>query len=241
MPNRNAMAPTGFLALLLAASAALGAEVAVPRPRWTPVRLVAEEIEITLGERRVRVETICQLHNTGPQATVRIGWPVGPFEKELDAFTVFVDGKVLKNLPTQASPGRPARRRVGPPPRQRLAAGPNPLPGPFRGWKTFDVPFRADERKTLMVAYRVAPAPIADTTKGSLLHYLYPLRTGATWQGNIARAAITVRLDGVSPDRIVQALPAGCERRDGGKTLTWTLTDFKPTHDIEITYRPAPR
>ena len=134
-----------------------------------------------------------------------------------------------------APPGAPA----GP------AAGPYRFSGPYHQWKVFDVPFGANEQKTIRVTYWVAPARITDAERGSLLFYSYTLRTGATWKGTIGQATIRVKLDGVSPDRLVRVTPIGSQRAEAGRVITWTLRDFKPADDIEIAYRsatpPAPR
>jgi hypothetical protein len=103
----------------------------------------------------------------------------------------------------------------------------------------FDVPMAAKGRQTVKVTYWVAPARVTDAKKESLLHYSYTLKTGATWKGKIKEAVIRVKLDGVAADDLVSTVPVGAVKTQGGKRLTWTMKDFKPTDDIGITYRSA--
>jgi hypothetical protein len=62
----------------------------------------------------------------------------------------------------------------------------------------------------------------------------YVLRTGALWDGPIGRATVTM----TAPDGggLLGGDPMP-ETSDG--SLTWTMTNFKPTRDIDATYVPA--
>ena len=80
------------------------------------------------------------------------------------------------------------------------------------------------------------PARIKTAEKADLLHYTYTLKTGATWKGKIEKAVIRVKLNGIASNRIVKATPTGYQR-NGGKELVWTLKNFKPTHDIELSFK----
>ena len=240
------------LALVVVGAAVAWADVATPRPQWTTVRMAAEEVNITVGEQRIQVDATFQMQNTGAASTVRMGYPLGLFETELRDFAVFVDGQAFSGVQTEENPGGSGGQRMMPPgmgPGRGggvgggAPAGPAAEPcrfsGPYRQWKVFDVPFAAEARKTIRVTYWVAPARLTDAERGSLLFYSYTLRTGATWKGKIDQATIRVRLDGVSPDRLVRVSPVGSQPAEGGRVLTWTMRDFKPTDDIEIAYRPA--
>lgn len=236
------------LVLVAVGAATAWADIATPRPQWTAVRMAAEEVNITVGEQRIQVDATFQMQNTGAASTVRMGYPLGLFETELREFTVLVDGQAFSGVQTQENPGGAAGDRMMPPgmgPGRGGAApaGPAAEPyrfsGPYRQWKVFDVPFAAEARKTIRVTYWVAPAQLTDAERGSLLFYSYTLRTGATWKGKIDQATIRVRLNGIAPDRLVRVSPVGSERAEGGRVITWTLRDFKPTDDIEIAFRPA--
>ena len=233
-----------FAALVIGAAVAW-ADIATPRPQWTAVRMASEEVSITLGEQRIQVDATFQMQNTGAAGPVRMGYPLGVFETELKDFAVFVDGAAFSAVRTENTPDASAgaHLRPGTAPGGGRPGGPAAesyrFQGPYRQWKVFDVPFGANERKTIRVTYSVEPAQLTDAERGALLFYSYTLRTGATWKGKIGQATIRVRLEGVSPDRIVRTSPVGSQPAEGGRVLTWTMKDFKPTDDIEIAYRPG--
>ena len=240
-------------ALALACTAnTLLADLATPRPQWTTVRMASEEVSITLGEQKVQVDATFHMHNLGQAATVAMGYPLGAFESALNDFAVTVNGEALKAIRSQAG-GAPAG---GPMPRGGIGGGaagggrpggggppagnePYRFDGPYKEWKVFDVPFAADEKKTVRVTYWVEPAQVKDAQAGALLHYSYTMKTGATWKGKIDEAKVCVKLNGAAPDRFVRILPAGYQKSSVGTTLSWTMKDFKPTENIEITFRPA--
>ena len=215
-------------------------DVATPRPQWTTVRLDSETVRITLGEKRVRVVATFQMYNEGKASPVRMGYPLGVFETALNDFTVSVDGKPVAAVRTQA--GSPAARRPMMRGRRKPggpAAEPYRFQGPYKQWKVWDVAMDAKGTTTVKVTYWVQPAKVADADKNALLHYTYTLRTGATWKGKISSADITVKLDDVAPGALVRVVPVGAKKSNGGKTFTWAMRNFKPTDDIEITYKPS--
>jgi hypothetical protein len=225
----------------------LRADIATPRPRWTKVQMAGEQVNITLAEKRVDVEAVFHMYNEGKAGPVRMGYPVGVFEDELHDFKVFADDKPIRDVRSEANPARPTR---GPRLGGMRAPGGTPgrpgrnteryrFEGPYRKWMVFDVPMGENEPKTVKVRYWVKPAAITDAQKRKLLHYTYTLRTGATWKGRINEAVIRVALKDVEPDRILRKAPVGCKASKDGKTLTWTMRDFKPVDNIELTFLPA--
>lgn len=249
--RRLAMRACVAVALVGLLGAVAWADVATPRPKWTTLRMASEEVTIALGEQKVQVDAVFQMENTGPATTAVLGYPLGVLETALNDFAVTVDGQPVKSVRSQqagaaAGPGHPGLVRGGGGGGIRPGGGPGGVAnesyrfdGPYKEWKVFDVPFGANEKKTVRVTYWVAPAKVQDAAQGALLHYTYTMKTGATWKGKIDEAKIRVKLDGVAPDRLVRVGPAGCQRTDGGKALSWTMKDFKPTDNIEITFRPA--
>ena len=224
----------------------LQADIATPRPRWTKVRMVSEDVQIKLSAKRVRVEATFHMYSEGNKGEqVVMGYPLGTFEKKLHDFTVSVDGVAIKKVRTQTNPAASSGRKYGRPgaPRRRGSQGgagaeAYRFAGPYKQWKVFNVSMDGDGPKVVKVSYWVEPAKIVDAKGRNLLHYTYTLRTGATWKGTIGEAAITVALDGVKPAGIVRRTPVGCKVSKDGKALSWTLRDFKPTDNIEITYVP---
>jgi hypothetical protein len=218
------------------------ADVATPRPQWTKVRMASEEVNITLSETKVKVEAVFNMHNTGQTSKVRFGYPLGLFEKKLNDFKVFVKDKQVTDIKTQKQTKqdrRPMMIGKGGKQKNGVQAEPYRFSGPYKEWKVFDVPFKADEKKVVKVTYWVEPASLKDEEKGDVLFYSYILKTGATWKGKIDKAVLKVKLDGVSPKKIVQTLPAGAVKSKNGTELTWTLKSIKPDKDIEITFKPS--
>ncbi len=234
-------------AVLALAGTAVWADVATPRPQWTTVRMASEEVVITLGEQKVQVEATFQMQNLGQAAVVAMGYPLGAFETALNDFAVSVNGEPLKAIRSQSG-GAPAGGLMrgggqggfgggGVP--GGAASEPYRFEGPYKEWKVFDVPFAANEKKAVRVTYWVEPAKVKDAEAGALLTYSYTMKTGATWKGKIDEAKISVKLSGIAAGRVVRTLPAGCQKSSTGTTLSWTMKDFKPTENIEITFRPA--
>ena len=236
------------VALLAVAGPVLG-DVATPRPKWTAVRMLAEDVQIAIGADRVRVDATFTMHNTGAAATVRMGYPLGEFEQTLQDFAATVDGKPIEGVQTQES-GQKAPRgglmprggggggmRAGGGGAKGVAAEPYRFEGPYKEWKVFDVAFGADEKKTVRVRYWVAPAQVTDQKAGSMLFYCYTLKTGATWKGTIGEATLTVALDDPKC-QLVRVVPGGYHKDAKGKRLVWRMKDFEPASNIEIAFRP---
>jgi hypothetical protein len=64
----------------------------------------------------------------------------------------------------------------------------------------------------------------------------YVLRTGALWDGPIGRATIT--MTATDGGGLIGGVPTP---QTAGGALTWSMTDFKPTQDIDSTYIQASR
>jgi hypothetical protein len=217
------------------------ADIAMPREKWSPVRMASENVKIKLGAAKVTVEATFVLENTKDAATVVIGYPRGVLEKSLDDFAVTVDGE---KPVVSSQKGGSERDRVMGAAASKPGAGDKygyQFDGPYPEWKTFDVKFDAKQKRTVVVSYSVAPAEV-ETEKGKLLTYVYTLKTGATWAGNIGEALIEATFDGLTRADIVTVTPtpAPLAASSAIPRLVWVFKDFKPTQDIEITFK-APR
>ena len=231
-----------FCAALVIAMAAgtlfVRGDVATPRPRWTKVRMESEVVNIKLGQKKVYVEVLFNMHNTGSGSNVRFGYPLGLFEKKLNDFKVFVGEEELTGIKTEKKKdGRQNshmldRGKGG----SNVQSEPYRFSGPYKEWNVFNVPFKADEKKKIKVSYWVEPAVISNTSRGKMNFYTYTLVTGATWKDTIKKAVINVTLDGVSKGNLIQTLPGNSKRK--GNTVTWTMKEFKPDKNIEIVYKP---
>lgn len=224
------------LAAVLASTAR--ADISSPRAQWTTVRMESETVDIVLGGSRVAVTAVFHMQNLGKAASIPIGYPLGLMEKSLNDFMVFVDDQEVKNVRVEREGGGKA-----PAPKGNFGGKGNDsyrFEGPYKEWKVFDVPMAENEKKTIKVTYWVEPAQVKTAEKAGLLHYVYTLKTGATWKGRIAEAVIRVKLNEVKSDSIVQAIPTGCQKTDSGATMVWTFKDFKPAEDVEITFKAPP-
>jgi len=237
--RKNVLVVVAVIAYLAAVVSVVVGDVATPRPKWTQVQMKSEAVVITLGESRVQVVATFNMYNHGDAATVKMGYPLGVFEEKLNDFEVTVDERPVKEVKTQAGSSKPS----GP---MRYGRGGKSgteayrFQGPYKQWKTFDVPMGAKAAKTVKVSYWVKPAEVfLKPNAPPALFYSYTLKTGATWKGAIEKAVITLKLDGVTADRIVRCAPNGYQKSADGRTLTWTMKDFKPTADIEVVYGPA--
>ena len=231
-----------FLAVLVTAVAActllVQGDVATPRPRWTKVCMVSEVVNIKLGQKKVYVEALFNMHNTGTDSNVRFGYPLGLFEEKLNDFKVFVEDKELTGIKTEKKKddkqNHPALSR-GKKRGKNVQAEPYRFSGPYKEWKLFDVPFKADEKKKIKITYWVKPAQIKDKEKSEHQFYSYTLVTGATWKGTIKKAVINLKLDGVLESNLVKLSPAKYKKKDG--IITWTMKEFKPTENIEVLFK----
>ncbi|MCX5789863.1 MAG: hypothetical protein NTX64_15375 [Elusimicrobia bacterium] len=200
-----------------------------PRPHARPpvVSMDSESVKITIAENKVRVEGAFVMVNNGGSAGVEMGYPVGQFEDALNDFRVSVDKEEVGGV-TDEQPGT-AAGKLGPYPERR---------------KRWSVPLDAGQSRTIRVTYWVKPwlrPAKGDDAKGGLLFFSYTLSSGSTWAANIRKATITMDLDGVKPDQVVQRSPAGYTLTRQGKRTTWTMRDFKPTEDIVLAFRPSGR
>jgi len=223
--------------VLFAAPLAVRADIAMPRDRWTDIRMVSEQVKIVLSPTKVTVEGTYYLKNERDTVTAVVGYPRGVLEKSLDDFTVTVDDKPVTVLsqPGRAEAGRmeePARPQTGKPVKSSYQ-----FEGPYPEWKTFNVDFAAGQQRKVVVSYHVTPAELKTVDKGKLLAYVYALTTGATWKGNIDEAQIEVTLDGLSMQDIVTVTPKAGKTTVNRAPLLWVFKDFKPTQNIELTFR----
>ena len=220
--------------LLAATSVPSFANIAMPRETWTDISMVSEHVKIVLGREKITVEASFELKNTGEAVTAVVGYPRGMLEKSLDGFSVTVDDEAVE-VKSQS-----AGRDVAPvpladedaPARKRYQ-----FEGDYPEWKLFHVRFDAGQTRQVVVRYHVTPGEVKTADGETLLAYIYTLRTGATWKGNIEKSVIEVTLEDISPADLATVTPEKHETK--GATLTWTFKDFKPTQDIELTFREA--
>jgi hypothetical protein len=229
--------------VLMLAAGIVVADVAMPRDKWVPIRMASENVKIVLGPAKVTVEAAFVLENEKEAVTAVVGYPRGVLEKSLDDFAVTVDGEKAAVNSQKGASERDRMMGMGAAPAKPGEAQKHAyqFEGPYPEWKTFNVKFDAKQKRTVVIRYSVAPAEV-ETEKGKLLTYVYTMKTGATWSGNIGSAVIEATLDGVARGDIVTTTPTPAPLAASGATprLVWQFKDFKPTQNIEITFK-APK
>ena len=230
-----------LVGVMILAQGVLQADVAMPRDKWTHIRMVSEHVRIVLSPTTVTVEGIYVLKNERDAVTAVVGYPRGALEKSLNDFTVTADGEQLtvesqtgqKSGRSPRLMGGPAKRVPGKPVKSAYQ-----FAGPYPEWKTFNVKFDGKQERKLVVKYSVAPAEVKTVDNGRLRAYVYTLKTGATWLGKIDKAVIEMDLKGLSLGDLVTVTPKQASKVDGSRApLVWVFKNFKPTQDIEITFR----
>jgi len=102
---------------MLFVAAAVWADVAMPRDRWSEIRMLGEHVKIDLSPSKVTVEATFQLKNEKDAVTAVVGYPRGVLEKSLDDFAVTVDGEKVPVASQEG--GKPGRPRIAGGPRLR--------------------------------------------------------------------------------------------------------------------------
>ncbi len=224
---------------VLQVGSAAFADVAMPRGQWTPIRMASEHVKIVIGATNVQVSATFVLENEKDAASVVVGYPRGVLEKSLENFAVTVDGQTAAVSSQKGATDRDRMMGVmdGAPAKGSAAKKYQyQFDGPYPEWKTFTVSFAAKQKRTVVVSYSVAPAAV-ETESGRLLTYVYTLKTGATWSGNIGSAVIEATLDGMTMKDLVSVTPKPAENIKAAGPLVWQFKDFKPTQDIEVTFK----
>jgi hypothetical protein len=217
---------------LVSSAVIVSADLASPRPQWTTVRMESETVDITLSEKRVEVTAVFHFCNNGKAAAIPMGYPLGVLETSLNDFKVFVEDKEVKDVRTQDKQAENSPRF------EQSDSNAYRFEGPYKQWKVIDVQMGENEKKTVKVTYWVEPAKVKTAEIADASHYVYTLLTGATWKGKIDEAVVRVKLKDVKPAQVLQATPGRFEKSDNGATYTWTFKDFKPSENVEITFKP---
>lgn len=220
------------MALLLSSVAIVNADLASPRAQWTTVRMESETVDVVLGEKRVEVTAVFHFSNNGKADAIPMGYPLGVVETALNDFKVFVDDKEITNVRTMDKQPDTGARML-----KEGDSNSYRFEGPYKQWKVVDVQMAENEKKTVKVSYWVEPAQVKTAEVSNVSHYVYTLLTGATWKGKIDEAIVRVKLKDIKPANVVQATPGKFEKSDNDSTYTWTFKDFKPSENVEVTFK----
>jgi hypothetical protein len=236
---------------ILAPAAPALADAAPPPPdpgntiqnqgQTTNVRMVSEDVLITITDDQAVIHASFQLRNMGTTEEAFDVWfpdgiyreDMGKVEHHIIDFSAAVDG-----APAVIGTSYAEHIREGCPETQ---CRPVPIP-----WKTWPVIFPVGQTVSVSVDYALPPARYYSD---SFDLYAYVLSTGAGWYGTIGHGKVTVRLpyevtpDNVNPepdDYLVNMDPD--YYRISGTDIIWEFDDLEPTSDDNIdvfVMRPA--
>ncbi len=172
------------------------------------VRMVSEDVNITLGDSTASVSCRFEMKNEGIDKTIQLGFPGWPFNYIFD-FRAWVEGvEVPVKIFGRNPPGSSERDGV-----YQFHAG-------------FTAPF-VSGGKTVVVETRYKNRLVPNQYWGMKdLGFEYILRTGSFWKGYIDDAKVTVDCGTIPPGRIADISPA-CYTRSSN-TITWRFRNFKP-------------
>lgn len=186
------------------------------RPRSdSSVRMVSEQVDITIDNNVAYVLCWFELKNEGPPDTLEVGFPRGWGEKELYDFQVWSPSELSFTV-TEKKLDSAYKDDSG-------------MEIPF--WTTFTVPFeKTGQSIRIYISYNSILLR-KDMTFSDIL-FRYILKTGAYWKGTIGEAKITVTLRNTNFDQITKISPKGFVKNIN--VMTWHFTDFEPIDDIEL-------
>lgn len=220
------------------------------------VAMKNEVVTLDIGKEKIKVDCRFLFHNSGPDCTVRVGFPdrgegsmepyqgedVRPKGKDLKAtflsYDSWVDGK---KVPTELVP----------------------TDDRTLFWHAKNVTFKANKDCAIRDVYTVPPGAQVTNENGMYQQTSYVLHTGASWHGPIGRAEVVVNFDPAvigAPIKLKalsslpvkkfyelkwSTLPAGTVIYDGpcppkleGNTIRFIATNLKPTEkdDVHLYY-----
>jgi hypothetical protein len=183
-----------------------------------PVRMVSEDVRISLSSTKADVHCLFTLRNEGKPETIEVGFPRG-WEGDLIGFTA-KDAHIpgVFSVETMAE---------------------QPFFGEFSDeklpwWKVFKVPFTSTGQSrvienyysTFLLPWGKYPVPWND------LLFTYIMKTGALWKGQIDSAKVTLYLRNIPFDQVTKISPEGYIREEN--RITWNFRNFEPAKNIEI-------
>lgn len=183
-----------------------------------PVRMLSEEVTITIDNNVAQVSCRFTLLNEGPLDTVLVGFPRG-LEKDLYDFRAWTSQGEFAIQEGMATPfyyeGYEGEEAPA-----------------IKWWKTFAIPFAgAGDTVRVWNSYWTLLSPV-DNRALAEQRFIYILQTGALWKGKIEDAQVTIVLRNTHADQITKLSPEGYTRQ--GQQVRWRFRHFEPSADISI-------
>ena len=179
-----------------------------------PVRMVSEEIRITLDNNIAHVSCLFKLRNEGPIDTILVGFPRG-WEKDLYDFRAWTSRGDLSIEEGASAPVYGGEGDEG-----------------IKWWKTFRLPLPTTGDTVQVRNYYWTVLSQIDNRTLTDQYFSYVLRTGALWRGEIGDARITVDFRNTHPEQITRLSPEGYARQ--GQRVEWHFQHLEPSEDISV-------
>jgi|GEM_PF-1593236 len=186
------------------------------------VRMVREEIVMTIGRSDYLTEAHFVFRNDGPVTTVRMGFPESsggdadfdqlkkktPFKE----FKTWVDGREIKA--------------------QRLVAESNPDDFQFEAFWVKSVPFKRGQTRDVRVRYR---SPLGGSTDGDFVAYSF---TGGNWKGKVDESVLRLKFTVPGTYRL---FPIGDDmgkysRTERGNEIIYRWKNWQAEADFSLRY-----
>lgn len=183
-----------------------------------------------------RVKATYIFHNTGPKATLTVGFPLNAPNVLIEEDTAKATKKMVRSYKVSVD-GRKARARlfqVGDKGAvEKTAATQAAEKYGYDLVMLTRVTFAAGQRRTL--EHRFEQGESGNSLGQSSLHYL--LRTGGLWRGGrIGRIRVSIRFEQPIAYECHGFSFAGARWDAASRTLSWEAKAFAPVHDLQATY-----
>lgn len=183
------------------------------------VRMVSENVSISLSNKGAFVDCTFELLNEGPPDTIDVGFPRG-WEADLLEFKVFITNGKRRELEVKDATSEP-------------------FYGEWNGqklpwWKTFKVPF-TKTGETVKIRNSYWTPLIIDGNVGIEDYaFTYITKTGAFWKGGtIDHAEFRVYMLNNKSGQFTKISPEGYEY-EYPRVIMWSFDNYKPDKNIEI-------
>jgi hypothetical protein len=187
----------------------------------TEVRMVSEQVLVTLTLDSSFVHCYFRLHNEGKAESMEIGFPymdTRPYSPEIYApISIYQNGKEISEV-NLASSNNDAEDLT---------------PKTWYWWKT---KFDGNEYMDIEVVYSL---PYCQEKNGLYSSFEYLLSTGAGWKDRIDDAEVIVTFKNFDKNLILRSYPSNAILSDD--KMVWKFRNIEPdeTNDISINYEPV--
>lgn len=203
------------------------------------VEILDENLVIEFRQKYAMVNVTYIFRNTGPEVTVKAGFPSRVFRgcPDLEDYEIKADGKPVAFFKEQ---GSKAEAKFIEKQYSRFVKSADEYDYDYLvrfEWLVSKVFFKALEQKSVTISYRSPYLKAGmgfegvDNAESPAFRYL--LSTGAAWKGPIRKGKITLLSVGFDPEE-VSISPRKRFRRDGSR-FVWGFADLEPKPEDDLT------